>query len=302
MDRRHPVADGEGDVEETGGQSGDGATDADDAGLSMADAWRPEDVPEMLPARDEAGELGPLEYAAAVRDAAALDADAAADHVDRLVGIAREVDGDPRDVAVEALDLIGRRSPAALSVRTADLRSLAADPDPVAAGAGLRALARLAADAPGAAAAGVDAALEAITATDARRRPALRLVGAVGESDPDRVAGADRGVAAAMADADPETRTAGVLCAASLLAAAPGTFPRTANALIERLDDPDPDVRDHARVALVPFARDHPAAVPEKRTAIESLGAASDRDLGLPDGATKDALTALLETVHGYAF
>ncbi|MFB6282301.1 MAG: hypothetical protein ABEH40_09805, partial [Haloferacaceae archaeon] len=181
MDRRHPVADGEGDVDEERGPpdgraaEGDADADADAAGartearadagageaggpgVSMDGTWWPEDVPEMLPARGEAGDLGPLEYAAAVRDAAALDADAAADHVDRLVGIAREVGGDPRDAAIEALDLIGRRSPAALAVRRNDLRSLAADPDPVAAGAGLRALARLADVNPEAAAAGADA-------------------------------------------------------------------------------------------------------------------------------------------------
>jgi hypothetical protein len=42
--------------------------------------------------------------------------------------------------------------------------------------------------------------------------------------------------------------------------------------------------------------------VPEKRTAIEALGSVSDRDLGIAEGATKDALTNLLEVVHGYSF
>ncbi|MFB6079857.1 MAG: adaptin, partial [Haloferacaceae archaeon] len=164
-------------------------------------------------------------------------------------------------------------------------------------------LAHLADADPEAAAAGADAALEAVTATDTtRRRPALRLIAAVAESDPDRVAGADRGVAGALADPAPDVRSAGALCAATLLSVAPGTFPRTASALVDRLDDPDPDVRAHVRIALVRFARNHPAQVPEKRAAVEALGATADRDLGLTGGATKEALTSLLEVVHGYSF
>lgn len=295
---RHPVADGEG--EETGGRT----TEPDeDAAVSMDGTWRPEDAPEMLPARDEAGTLGPLGYATAVRNAAALDAAAAADHADRLIGIVRETDGDARAVAGEALDLIGRHSPTSLAVWTDDLVALATDADPGAAGVGFRALAHLADAAPEAAAAGADAAVDATTAADPRRRqPALRLVAAIAESAPERVAGADRGVAGAMAATAADVRSAGALCAGTLLAVAPGTFPRTASALVDRLDDDEPDVRAHVLIALVRFARAHPAQVPEKRAAIEALGAACDADLGLVEGASKDALTSLLEVVHGYSF
>ncbi|MFB6304638.1 MAG: adaptin [Haloferacaceae archaeon] len=303
MDRRGSATDG---ADGTGEAPPDADGDDDAAAVGMEGTWRPEDVPEMLPDRaaviDADGPVDALDYAADVRDAAALDAAAAADHVDHLASVVRETTGDSRAAAAEALDLIGRRRPSTLAVWTDDLVALAADADPAAAAAGLRALVRLAEADPAAAAAGAGTAVDAAGATDARRRPALRLVAALAEADPEHVPDADRVVAAAMADADAGVRTAGALCAASVLAAAPGTFPRTATGLFELLDDADADVRAGAHLALVRFARDHPEQVPEKRAAVEALGRASDADLDLAPGATKDALTALLEVAHGYSF
>lgn len=303
MDRRGSPTDGaDGAPEETAAADRRAVESESDVAVSMDGTWRPDEVPEMLPYRGEAADADAFGYAADVRDAAALHATAAADHVDYLVGIVRGTTGDARAAAAEALDLIGRRSPSALAVWTEHLVALATADDPAAAAVGFRALAHLSETHPAAAAAGVDAAVEAARSTDVRHRPALRLVAALAEADPDHVSGADPAVAAAMAADAADVRAAGALCAASVLAAAPGSFPRTASRLFDLFDDADPEVSAAARVALVRFARTHPAKVPEKRRAVEVVGRVTGGDLGLDAGATKDALTALLAAVHGYSF
>ncbi|MFB6157343.1 MAG: hypothetical protein ABEJ34_05835, partial [Haloferacaceae archaeon] len=158
MDRRGSAADGADEAEAVPDADERDGPDADPS-VSMEGTWRPEDVPEMLPSRGEAADADAFEYAADVRDAAALDAAAAADHVDHLVGIVRDTAGDSRAAATEALDLIGRRHPRTLAVWTDDLVALATDADPAAAGVGFRALVHLADADPAAAAEGADAAV-----------------------------------------------------------------------------------------------------------------------------------------------
>ncbi|MFB6219627.1 MAG: adaptin [Halobacteriaceae archaeon] len=248
---------------------------------------------------DEAPEADtPEEYAREVAALAAEDPVAAGDRVGDLLDIARDHEG-ARDDVREALDVVGWRRPEEFEVWADSLAEAAGSPDDGLATIGMAALADLAATTPRAAAKGIDAALGRLAARSAElRRAALSVVAEVGPEDPDAVAGADRGVAAAIEDPDPAVRQAGVVAAGRLLASTPGTFPRTANALLGALDD-DATVREYALVAAANFARTNPANVPEKRRVMAALAAADDDELGLRRGATDEAVSELLAVETG---
>lgn len=265
----------------SGAASGDG-TDIEADGIAV-------EGPSVEPA------ASPMEYVESVAEMAVADPVAAGDCVGDLLALAREFDGDVRTAAGEALNLIGLLRPVEFEVWVDDVRSLAAAADDDLTFLGLRALAQLAGENPNAAAPGLDAAFGALGAsrTDLRRA-AFSLVAEVGAVEPERVRRADRDVVAALRDPDASVRLAGAITAAKLLGTDPSQFPRTATALFDALDDADEEVREYAHAGLVHFALEHPEQVPEKRRAISVLATVADADIGLREGATKDALTRLL--------
>ncbi|MFB6130243.1 MAG: adaptin, partial [Salinigranum sp.] len=109
----------------------------------------------------------------------------------------------------------------------------------------------------------------------------------------------DRDVAGALRAPEPGVRLAGALTAGKLLGADPGRFPRTAATLFDVLDDDDERVWVYLRVALVNFAGEHPAQIPDRARTVELLAGVSDRELGLREGATKDALARVAALDYG---
>jgi len=237
----------------------------------------------------------PMEYVESVTELAVVDVVAAGDRVGDLLTVAREFDGDVRTAAGEALNLVGLLRPVEFDVWVEDVRAAAEADDEELAFLGLRALAQLAGERPQAAAAGLDVALGNLTAPRPDlRKAALSIVAEVGAVAPERVRRADRDVVEALGAPAAEVRLAGAIAAAKLLGADPAAFPRTASALFDALDDDDPGVREYAHTGLVHFALEHPEQVPEKRRAISVLADVTDADVGLREGATKEALTSLL--------
>lgn len=243
----------------------------------------------------------PVEYVGEVAELAASDPSAAGDRVGDLVWIARSAGDDARAAAGAVLDAIGMLRPEELEMWVDDLVALAGSSDHRLSFIGLRALAQLAGTNARAAAKGLDAAFAHLGAPDDDcRRAGLALVAEVGGADPDAVRRVDRPVATGLRDPASDVRMAAAMAAGRLLGADPSRFPRTADALVSALDDDDDRVREYAHVALANFALEHPTSVPEKRRAIEALAGASDRDLGLREGATAAALSGLLSLELGY--
>ena len=285
------------------------STDGDHGELLEADSERPDadsegvvrerdatrggttiDVPADLPVDPTS-----LERVTSIAETALRDPVSAGDRIGDLLVLAREHEGEVRETAGEVLNLLGLLRPAEFAVWRDDLASIARSSDDRIAFYALRALAQLAGDDARAASSALDVAFDHVEAPRTEmRQAALSIVAEVGGERPDLVRRADRHVMAALVDPDPGVRLAGAITAGKLLGAAPGTFPRTATVLLEALDDDCDAVWEYAHVALVHFAREHPEQVPEKKRAIERLGSISDEDLGVREGATKDALTRLL--------
>lgn len=240
----------------------------------------------------------PDDYVESVRDLLTTDQTAAGDHVGALLALARDNDDPIRTKAGEALNTIGLLRPTEFEVWTTELVSAAESSETEIAFLGLRALAQLAATHPPAAAAGLDAAFDHLDVPDTpTRQAALSIIAEVGADDPDAVRRADRHIAAALRDSQPPIRLAGAITAGRVLTADPTGFPRTAPALLETITDDDPDVREYAITALAAFAKAHPENVPDPNKAVSALVDASDAALGLREGATDEAATALLNLV-----
>lgn len=240
----------------------------------------------------------PDDYVESVRDLVATDPTAAGDHVGVLLELARDHDEPIRDKAGEALNAIGLLRPAEFEVWATELVTAAASSNEEVAFLGLRALAQLAATHPPAAAAGLDAAFDHLDVPDTpTRQAALSIIAEVGADDPEAVHRADRYIAAALRDSQPPIRLAGAITAGRLLTADPTGFPRTAPALIQAISDDDAEVREYAHIALAAFAREHPENVPEPAQAVSALVDVSDAELGLREGATAEAASALLDLV-----
>lgn len=272
----------------------DSAIDADDR-ATAEHATERGDVAVEPPA-----EQSPEEYVESVGDLLEADEPAATDAVGNLLAIASEHEDGLRVAAGEALDAIGRADPAALDVWADDLAAAATSADDQVAFFALRGLAQLAAEKPRAASKGLDAALGNLDAPTAElRRAALSVVAEVGPTDTDAVRRADRPLARALHDGEASVRTAAAIAAGRLLAEDPGPFPRVATALLDSVDDEDERVREFAHLALANFAREHPSNVPQKPRAITALAGVSDEDLGLRQGATGEALNALVPFAFG---
>lgn len=236
----------------------------------------------------------PEAFVRAVRSTLAHDPVAAGDYVGGLLRVVRE-HADARAAAAETLDSLGRRRPEEFAVWTDDLAAVADADDPAVAVPALRALAHLGRTCPRRARAGIDAARSQLNARDPDLRgTALAVVGAVGATEPESVHGLDREVRAGLLDAPPAVRVSAASAAGKLLAADPTEFPLTATSLFDALEDDHEVVAEYATVALVHFADERPRQVPEKRLAIETLATTDDTDLGIEEGATKDALVSLL--------
>lgn len=239
-------------------------------------------------------EITPLEYVESVAEIAVTDPVAAGDRIGDLLVVARD-HGDARAAAGEVLNLVGLLRPAEFAVWIDDLVSFAGAADGELSFIGLRSIAQLAGENPRAAATGLDVAFDNLRASRTEtRQAALSIVAEVGAERPRLVERADRHVANALGDADPGARLAGAITAGKLLGADPGSFPRTATALFDALDDDDDAVWEYAHVALVNFAQEHPHQIPDKERTIEILATVSDASLGVQEGATKEALAGLL--------
>ena len=280
------------------------ADDADDESTGRVRAACPDIEPRVAPTDASSAapsRPAPLEYLRDLTELALIDPVAAGDHVGDLLVLSRHDAAAVRESAGEALDLVGQLRPVEFEVWAADLVSLAGVADDGRAFLGLRALAQLAGANPRAAACGLDVAFSHVGAPDTDlRRAALVIVAEVGGADPDLVRRADRHVVTALVDPCAEIRLTGAIAAGKLLGAAPGRFPRSATALFDALDDPVDEVWEFAHVALVHFACEHPAQVPNKGRAIETLARVSDADIGVREGATKEALSSVLAVERGF--
>jgi hypothetical protein len=293
---------------EQDGYAGEHSGRDDDAGTERERQHEPSDGPGRRGSTEPSGasaaetdDLTPEELVETAVSAALEDPVAGGDYVGDLLAVVRDCEPPVSESAAEALNLLGYLRPGAFAVWVDDLVAFASDRDGDLAFVGLRALAQLAGENSRAAAKGLDAALDRVT--DPRtetRQAALSVVAEVGADAPDRVRRADRDVMAAIRDEEPGVRLAGVIAAGTLLGADPQSFPRSATVLFEALDDEHDRVWEYAHVALVNFAREHPSQVPEKTRAMEALARVSDEDLGVREGATKDALTALLALERGF--
>lgn len=245
--------------------------------------------------------LSPREYVVRVHELVYEDPSAAGNRVGDLLVLAEEGDSRLRETIAETLAWLGERRGREFDVWADDLAAFGEKPDPDLAFLGLRALAQLAPHHEPAARKGLDAAVRRLDADhEGLRAAALALVAEVGADRADEIGDADRAIAASMNVESPRVRTAAAIAAGTLLAAAPQQFPRTSMRLLEALEDPDDEVRTFAHVALIAFATERPAVVPEKEAAIDALDAVTDEELGLRDGAVADAQNALLRELAGY--
>lgn len=239
-------------------------------------------------------------YLVEVAKASVSDPSAAGDEVGTLLGLLREYDGEVAEDVDVILDQLGESRPREFEVWSRDLAELADEPDPDAAFVGVRSLAQLAPVHPSAAAEGIDPALAAANSDHVeRRRAGLAVVAEVGADDPEAVRGADPAVSDALRAETTAARVTGAVAAGKLLAADPTAFPRTANALPERLDDDAERVVQYTLVALANVAHERPAHLPARDRVLPALARTSDRELGLREGATGDAVAAVLEYETG---
>lgn len=260
-----------------------------------------EDGPSGITVDEEDGDVEPTAFVDSVVETALSNPIAAGDAVGDLLAIVRDCDEEARTAAEEALDLLGYLRPVEFEVWADDVAAFAASDEDELAFVGLRTLAQLAAVRPQAAKRGFDAAVRRLRVDhEPTRRAALAVVGEVGQAFPADASETDRAVSAALRDPSPGVRLAGVMTAGKLLGADPNRFPRTVMALPETFEDDDDEVWEYAHVALVHFVRQHPSQVPEKRRVVERLADVSDEELGVREGATKDAMTALLAHEPGF--
>jgi hypothetical protein len=298
VSREPPTGDDSG-LETVGDQRGERSEQQGDGAEPATDTGAPAE-PGGIVADDEES-VEPTAFVDRVVETALADPVAAGDAVGDLLAIVRECDGDARTAAEEALDLLGLLRPVEFEVWVDDVVAFASADRDRRSFVGLRALAQLSAVRPAVAKTGLDAAMRRLETPHApTRRAALAVVAEVGAAFPDDVAPADRQVMAAMRDDDPSVRLTGAMTAGKLLGAEPQQFPRTVTTLPDVLEDDDEAVWEYAHVALVHFVREHPSQVPEKRHVVERLANVSDEELGVREGATKDAMTKLLAYEPGF--
>ncbi len=235
-------------------------------------------------------------YLVEVAEASVREPSVVGDEVGTLLSILREHDGDRAEDADLILAQIGNRRPAEFEVWARDLADLAGDADLSLAFVGMRSLAQLASQCPDAASVGIDQAMAAANSTDPDlRSAAITIIAEVGAENPEAVTGADTVISSALRDDNHDVCVAGAIAAGKLAGADPTAFPRTINALPERLDDPDERVDTYVHVALAHLASEHPSHLPERQRVLTTLATTTDRELGLREGATGEALAAVIE-------